>query len=107
MNVIISQRDGQLPNINLLSITQSIYIPKAQIPNITLSTGVSTSIDLANYYTSNSKPKSYSLSIADTGDSYTKNGNIVKSKAFLPKEIINQKEISDKLPYSSYLLEEE
>lgn len=32
---------------------------------------------------------------------------IVKSKAFLPKEIINQKEISDKLPYSSYLLEEE
>lgn len=31
-------------------------------------------------------------------------GNIlVKSKAFLPKEIINQKEIRDKLPYSAYV----
>lgn len=32
---------------------------------------------------------------------------LVKSKAFLPNDVINQKEISDKLPYSSYLLEEE
>ena len=30
-------------------------------------------------------------------------GNVkLKSKAFLPKEIINQKEVSDKLPYSAY-----
>lgn len=31
------------------------------------------------------------------------NNILVKSKAYLPEAIINQKEISDKLPYSSYL----
>ena len=55
----------------------TITFSYTQIPNITLSTGESTSIDLANYYTSNWKPKSYSLSIAGSGYSYTKNGSVI------------------------------
>lgn len=31
---------------------------------------------------------------------------LIKAKAFLPKEVINMKEISDKLPYSSYAQDE-
>lgn len=39
--------------------------------------GESTSIDLANYYTSNWKPKSYRFSIAGGGYSYTKSGSVI------------------------------
>ena len=55
----------------------TITFSYTQIPDITLSTGESTSIDLANYFTSNWKPKSYSLSIAGSGYSYTKSGSII------------------------------
>lgn len=55
----------------------TITFSYTQIPDIVLSRGESTSIDLANYYTSNWKPKSYSLSIAGGGYSYTKNGSVI------------------------------
>lgn len=32
---------------------------------------------------------------------------LIKSKAFLPEAVVNQKEISDKMPYSSYALKED
>ena len=32
---------------------------------------------------------------------------LIKSKAFLPEAVVNQKEISDKMPYSSYALNED
>ena len=55
----------------------TITFSYTQIPDITLSEGESKSIDLANYYTSNWKPKSYSLSIAGDGYTYTKSGSVI------------------------------